>query len=138
MGQLIIPFKEDQEQESAYSTSASIWPNEIKRMIKENSINTNKTNENEIYMNFVTNHLHELDHHLHQYEIEMNKSINNFYGYTLTIQNMLETYLQQNRSSLCMKIEHKTELVYYDYQIRTLKLAYNHHNPNLYQVCIHQ
>jgi hypothetical protein len=62
MGQLIIPSKEEQ---SNYPTNLSIWSNEIKIMIQK-STKMNKTNENDLCMNFVCNHIHELDHQLKQ------------------------------------------------------------------------
>lgn len=133
IGQLIIESKEQLN----YSINLSVWPKDIKIIIRK-STNMNNTNENEICMNFVSNYIYELDHQLKKYEAELNKRKNNLYGYTLTIKQMLETYIQHNLSSLRIEMAHKTELVYYDYHIQTLKLAYYHQNPNEYQVCVYK
>jgi hypothetical protein len=130
MGQLII---QQQKQLVAYSTNVPIWPKEIKTMLK--SKNIDKTNENQIYLNFVNHHLHELDNQLKQFQTELNLKTNHFQGYTLTMQKMIETYLEQNLHCLHMKIEHEIELIHYDYHIQALKLEYFRHKPNAYQVC---
>jgi hypothetical protein len=81
------------------------------------------------------NYLDELDQRLKQIKTELNLKANHFQGYTLTIQRIIETYIEQNLHSLRMKIEHQIELIYYDYHIRALKLEYYRHQPNGYQVC---
>ncbi|CAF4610511.1 unnamed protein product, partial [Rotaria socialis] len=59
---------------------------------------------------------------------------NNFQGYTLSIQEIIITYIEQNlNSSLSKKIKHQVELIHYDYHIRALKLEYFQHKPNEYQ-----
>ncbi|CAF1411351.1 unnamed protein product [Rotaria sordida] len=130
-GQLIIQSKEQLN----CLTNLHIWPKEIKTIITQKSIKMNATNENEIYMNFISNKLHELDNQLKQYQAELNQKINSFYGYTLKLQQLIETYIQQNMSSFRMEIEHKIELIHYDYYIQALKLEYYRHDPNVYQVC---
>lgn len=121
---------------SIYSTKTEIWPKEIKTMILQSTTTTtmNKTIENETCMAFVNNNLHQLDQQLKQYEVELKIQTANFNGYTLTIQQTIETYIKQNLSSLYMEIEHKIQLVHYDYHIRALKLEYLQHKPTEYQV----
>ncbi|CAF2136822.1 unnamed protein product [Rotaria magnacalcarata] len=64
----------------------------------------------------------------------MNIKANNFPGYTISIQERLMTYIEQNlNSSLSKKIEHQVDLIHYDYHIRALKLEYFQHKPNEYQ-----
>ena len=130
MGQLII----SSETTLSYSTTLSIWPKEIKSMVLL-SKNVDKTNENASCSKLVNDHLNELDHQLKQYQMELNMKANHFPGYTLSIQTLMETYIEQNLHSLRMEIEHKVELVYFDYHIQALKLEYYRHNPNDYQVC---
>jgi hypothetical protein len=130
LGELIIPSKE----QLLYSTTIPIWPKEIKTLLQL----TKKTNkdDDEIYLNFVNDHLHELDHQLKQYQTELNIKANNFNGYTLAIQKILETYIEQNLQSFRMKIEHQIELIHYDYHIRALKLEFFRYKPNADQVCV--
>jgi hypothetical protein len=131
-GQLIIPS--ETKQKLCYSTTLSIWPKEIKTIALSNK--KNKTNENEICLKFTNGQLNALQHQLKQYQQEFNIKANNFQGYTISIQNMLMTYIEQNLDlSLHKKIEHQVELIHYDYHIRALKLEYFQHKPNEYQVC---
>ena len=45
-------------------------------------------------------------------------------NYSLIIQKMLETYIEQNLRSFRMHIEHQIELVYHDYHIQALQREY--------------
>jgi len=130
MGQLIMPSKT----KLSYSITLPIWPKEIKTMVLS-SKNMNKTNENESCLKFVNNQLDKLEYQLKQYQMELNSKANYFQGYTLGVQRIIETYIEQNLQPLRMKIEHEIELVLYDYHIRALKLEYSRHNPTAYQVC---
>jgi hypothetical protein len=131
-GQLIIPS--EIKQKLSYSTTLPIWPKEIKTIVLSN--NKGKTNENEICLKFVNEQLNELQRHLRSYQQELNIHANNYQGYTLSIQEMLMTYIEQNlNSSLHKKIEHQVELIHYDYHIRALKLEYFQLQPNQYKVC---
>ncbi|CAF1006674.1 unnamed protein product [Rotaria sordida] len=128
-GQLIIQSKEQLN----CLTNLHVWPKEIKIIIKQKSIKMNATNENDIYINFISNKLHELDNQLKQYQTELNQKIISFYVNPLELQQLIETYIQQNLSSFRMEIEHKIELIHYDYYIQALKLEYYRYNPNEYQ-----
>ncbi|CAF1493907.1 unnamed protein product [Rotaria sordida] len=128
-GQLIIPY--ETKQRLSYPTTLSIWPKEIKAIVLSNK--KDKTNENEICLKFVNNQLNELQRQLKQYQQELNIKANNFQGYTLSIQEIIITYIEQNlNSSLSKKIEHQVELIHYDYHIQALKLEYFQHKPNEY------
>jgi hypothetical protein len=130
-GHLIIPS--ETKQKLSYSTTLPIWPKEIKTIVLSNK--KDKTNENEICLKFTNGQLNALQHQLKQYQQEFNIKANNFQGYTLSIQKILMTYIEQNlNSSLNKKIEHQIELVHYDYHIRALKLECLRHKPNEYQV----
>ena len=131
IGQLIIPSKT----KLPYSTTVSIWPKEIKSMLPV-STNIDKTNENESCLKLVNDRLHELDHQLKHYQIEFNMKINRFQGYLPTIRTSIETYIEENLHSLCMKIDHKIELIHFDYHIQALKIEYLRQNPNAFQVCL--
>ncbi|CAM4846495.1 unnamed protein product [Rotaria magnacalcarata] len=129
-GQLIAPF--ETKQKLFYSTTLPIWPKEIKTIVLSNKKDT--TNENEIYLKFANGQLNALQHQLKQYQQELNIKANNFQGYTLSIQEMFLTYIEENlNSSLSKKIKHQVELIHYDYHIRALKLEYFRHTSNEYQ-----
>ena len=131
-GQLIIPS--ETKQKLSYSTTLPIWPKEIKTIVLSN--NKDKTNENEICLKLVNEQLNELERQLKRYQQELNIQANNYQGYSLSIQEMLMAYVEQNlNDSLHKKIEHQVELIYYDYHIRALKLEYFQQQPNQYKVC---
>ena len=67
MGQLIIPSK---NKTTLFNNCTQYGQKKLKTCY--NSTNNDKTNENEICLNFVNNHLHELDHQLKQYQTELN------------------------------------------------------------------
>ena len=130
LGQLII----HNEQSVAYSTNVPIWSKEIKTFVR--TMKTYMTaNENEICLNFVHHHLHELANQLKTCQMQWNHQTAQFQGYTLTMQKMMETYIEQNLEWLRMEIEHIIEVIYYDYHIRALKLEYFRHQRKEYHVC---
>ncbi|CAF1518041.1 unnamed protein product, partial [Rotaria magnacalcarata] len=129
-GQLMIPS--ETKQKLFYSTTLSIWPKEIKTIALSNK--KDKTNENEICLKFTNGHLYALKNHLKEYQQELNIKANNYPGYTLSIQEIIETYIEENlNASLYKKIQHQVALIHYDYHIRALKLEYLRHKPNEYQ-----
>ncbi|CAF1646668.1 unnamed protein product [Rotaria magnacalcarata] len=121
-GQLIIPS--ETKQKLSYSTTLPIWPKEIKTIVLSNK--KDKTNGNEICLKFTNGQLNALQHQLKQYQQELNIKANNFQGYTISIQEKLMTYIEQN-------LEHQVELIHYDYHIRALELEYFQHKTNEYQ-----
>ena len=93
IGQLIVQSQE----QSMYSTHIPIWPKHIKTLIQSTITTTiNKTLGNEDCMTFVNHHIHQLDMQLKQYELQLKIQTTNFHGYTLTVQQTIETYIKQN------------------------------------------
>ncbi|CAF3964179.1 unnamed protein product [Rotaria sp. Silwood1] len=115
-----------------YSTNLPIWPKEINALVQKPTHINNK-NENDFYMNFINDRLRVLDNKLKEYEYELIKRINSISGYSLQVQHLIETYVEQNLSTLRLEIEHKIQLIHYDYHIQALKLEYYRHHPNEYQ-----
>ncbi|CAF3345031.1 unnamed protein product [Rotaria socialis] len=129
-GQLMVPF--ETKQKLCYPTTLSIWPKEIKTIALSNK--KDKTNENEICLKFASGHLYALQNQLKEYQQELNIKANNYPGYTLSIQEIIKTYIEENLNvTLCKRIQHQVELIHYDYHIRALKLEYLRHKPNEYQ-----
>ncbi|CAF4660270.1 unnamed protein product [Rotaria sp. Silwood1] len=128
MGQLVVPWKT----QTPGSINIRIWPKAIKTML--GSANTDKANENDLYLKFVHQQLDALDNQLKDCQRQLDTRANNMTGYSLSIQKMIELYIEKNLHFSRMEIEHKVELVHYQYYIRALKLAYLRLNPNKYQV----
>jgi hypothetical protein len=95
-----------------------------------------KDNENKhgIYQSFVRRQLFTLDTLLMKYQDQLNVTATLFHGYTLHIQQTIETYIEEHLRSFRMKIEHHIELIHYDYHIQALKLDYLRHHPTQFQV----
>ena len=129
-GQLIEPYVE----QLSYATNRSICPKRLKEMLT--SAKLKGTNKEEVPMEFIEDVLNELDDLLKQYHVELNRRSNHFTNYTLTIQRMIERYIEENLHSLRMNIEHQIELVYHGYHIQALQLEYERHRPNTAQVCL--
>ncbi|CAF1164445.1 unnamed protein product [Adineta ricciae] len=130
-GQLI--HQSTQNESITYPTNVSIWPNEIRAMLQAIETVKNTNVNHEAYLEFMNSHLHELDNHLKKSQLELNDKIKCFQGYTLTIHTHIGTYLEQHLHSFRMEIEHKIELVHYDYHIHALDLEYCRLNPNIHQ-----
>lgn len=111
-------------------TTISVWPKDITSVFKLN----NTTNSNEIYSNFVNQHLGFLGRRLNICQTELHSKVTNICGYSLTVQKIIETYIEKHLGSFRLKTEHQIELLHYDYHIRALKIEYVRHNPNQYQV----
>ncbi|CAF1586503.1 unnamed protein product, partial [Adineta steineri] len=112
------------------SETIPIWPKDITSLFKLN----NTTNAHEIYLNFVNQQLHALDHQLNICKTGLNTKANNICGYSIMVQKIIDTYIEKHIQPFRLKTEHQTELIHYDYHIRTLKLQYIQHNPNQYQI----
>jgi hypothetical protein len=115
-----------------FPLNSCIWPKQIKTMLPLKNID--QVEKNRIYHNFTCKHLSKLDSQLKEYQHKLNLKVNNYPYYSFTIQNRIESYIEQNIKFFRSTIEHRTELVYYDYCIRALKLKYFQQNPNTYQV----
>ena len=87
-------------------------------------------------MNIVNSYIDKFNQQLKQCQTELNNRKNKFHCFTLTMAQMIQTYIEQHLSSLCIEIQHKIELVHYDYYIEAVKLAYIQCKPNQYQVCL--
>ncbi|CAM4969512.1 unnamed protein product [Rotaria socialis] len=127
LGHLMMESK----QKFNYPTNLKIWPKEMKTMLQSAMIDA--TNEHEIFVDFVNHHLHELDHQFKHIQMEWNRKANNFNGYTLIVEKLFEKYIEQNLSYLRMEIEHKIELIHYDYHMQAVKIEFSCHHPNEYQ-----
>jgi hypothetical protein len=103
-----------------------IWPAEV----VQSKMNTKEPTNDNTWLTYVTKYLCELDTKIKQYQIELNVKKIPMSNYIQTI----ETYVQQGLESVRLEIEHKIALVQYDYNDRTLELAFLQHHPTEYQV----
>ncbi|CAM4935442.1 unnamed protein product [Rotaria socialis] len=127
MGQLINQSKI----QCNYPVDVKIWPEEVKNILSSREIN--KKNEHKICSQFVKCYLRKFNDQLEQYHMKWHKETDHFHGYTYQILQLFENYMKQYLRPLCLKIEHKIEVLHYDYHIQAIKHEYNRHNPNEYQ-----
>ncbi|CAF5220665.1 unnamed protein product [Rotaria magnacalcarata] len=132
MGQLINQSKI----QCNYPVDVKIWPEEVKNILSSREIN--KRNEHKICSQFVKCCLRKFNDQLEQYHMKWHKETDHFHGYTYQILQLFENYMKQYLRPLCLKIEHKIEVLHYDYHIQAIKHEYNRHNPNEYQVSTDQ
>lgn len=111
----------------------SIWPQELQQVIVNNN-RSMKDIDNQYYLTFIRKQLHILDLKLNECRTQLNILANQFHGYTLQIQTIIKSYIDEHAREFRMKIEHQIELLHYTYQIRALKLEYLHLCPNQFQV----
>lgn len=111
----------------------SIWPQELQQVIVNNN-RSMKDIDNQYYLTFIRKQLHILDLKLNECRTQLNILANQFHGYTLQIQTIIKSYIDEHAREFRMKIEHQTELLHYTYQIRALKLEYLRLCPNQFQV----
>lgn len=134
LGQLI----KQQKNYIFYSTNISIWPKEIKRIIIT-TMNEQQQEHTDTYtsaMDLVCYHRQELERQLRQIQIQWNEKVNHLSSYNLKVEQLLQDYIIQNQDEFQKEIEHKIELVTYDYQIEAIKQEFNRQNPTEYQVCV--
>ncbi|CAF3729036.1 unnamed protein product [Rotaria socialis] len=128
LGQLI----KQQKNYVFYSTNISIWPKEIKRIIIT-TMNEQHTDTYTSSMDLVCYHRQELERQLRQIQIQWNEKVNHLSGYNLKVEQLLQDYIIQNQDEFQKEIEHKIELVTYDYHIEAIKQEFNRQNSTEYQ-----
>ena len=112
-----------------------IWPKEIKVLlatkIRTSTINTTKTNKNDIYIQFVNTLIQELSRVLTQFQLEssnMKSTLMN--DFTFANEEIFQTYLPEKFHSFPVEVKHKMELVHCHHHIRAL----NHNNYDQLQM----
>ncbi|CAF1989787.1 unnamed protein product [Rotaria magnacalcarata] len=124
-------FNLDSKEHYSYPMNYKIWPKKIQSILS--FIQIKEENKQQMHIDFVYDYIDELKQQLTTSQIEHEKMTKNFHGYTFSIEELLEDYLEKNLSSLRMHIEHKIKLIHYDYHIQVIKLTYEQEHPNEYQ-----
>ncbi|CAF4795182.1 unnamed protein product [Rotaria socialis] len=98
-------FNLDSKEQYSYPMNYKLWPEKIQSILS--FIQIKEENKQQMYIDFVYDYINELKQQLTTSQIEYEKMTKNFHGYTLSIEELLEDYLEKNLSSLRMHIEHK-------------------------------
>lgn len=121
-------------EQAIYATHLPILPKGIEHLLTLAKLNG--ADEMEVGRRFAEDTLNELENLSKQYHMELHTRSNCFTNYTVTIQRMIETYIEQHLHCHRINIEHQIGLVYHDYHIQALQLEHERYRPNAAQVCL--
>ncbi len=111
----------------------SVWPIPIKSRMK-NSVRQG-INEHNACLVYVQNRLLELEKGIQQSQINLQNQIKRRPDYSSSnIAQAIEKFVENKLSNVRDKIQHKIQLVHYDYKERILEEQYLQHNPTEAQV----
>lgn len=110
------------------------WPMEVKNITK--SIKSKYMSEDQLCMAIVMNVLYELKDKLEKMGKDLNVKINLIHQYTLDIGRKLKAYIVDNMRLFRLHLEHRMEVIYYEYHIEALKVEFYRHQPCSSHVCM--
>lgn len=111
----------------------SVWPTQVQTIVRK--INNNVArNQNNACMQLVQERLDKFRTKMQQYEIQLDHLKRRLQGNKETVFHTIEMFIQQNQENFREKIDHKINLVQYDYNDRVLELQFLQQNPSDYCV----
>ncbi|CAF1651422.1 unnamed protein product [Rotaria magnacalcarata] len=109
------------------------WPKPIKYMVKVTV--RFGTEEHDACLAYVESRLVELEKMSQESHTQLKFQINRLSSiYSSTVRQVMDTFVEQQLTSLRMKIEHKVELLHYDYDEHILQLEYLEQQPTEVQI----
>jgi hypothetical protein len=119
-----------------------VWPIQVKSAVSAQPSNMSRTtmemneeDQHHAYEELVHCRLQEMNEKIEQYRIQLNEMKSGLIGFTSTMEEVIDTYIQQyGIKPLQMKRDHKIALLEYDYDAEILQRKYLQENPNEYQV----
>jgi hypothetical protein len=119
-----------------------VWPIQVKSAVSAQPSNMSRTtmemneeDQHHAYEELVHCRLQEMNEKIEQYQIQLNEMKSGLIGFTSTMEEVIDTYIQQyGIKPLQMKRDHKIALLEYDYDAEILQRKYLQENPNEYQV----
>jgi hypothetical protein len=121
-------------------SNLKVWPSSLKLMIQLDQRATTMSDVNQIKVDddrclkYVNDHRRELDKTQQQCQEQFNLKKKQFYGFTITTENILQTFIKEQIQSLRLKYECSIQLVEFDYREQVLEHALLQQNPNEQQV----
>ncbi|CAF1450004.1 unnamed protein product [Rotaria sordida] len=124
-----------------------VWPTQVKSMFLAKRGTTTTTTTMEIIQddnhldceNFVRESLQETNDKIEQYQRQLDEKKSRLKGFTLAIQEAVETYVQQHGSKpLEMERDLQIASVKHDYEAEILERKYLQEQPNDYQIQVAQ
>ncbi|CAF1506248.1 unnamed protein product, partial [Rotaria sordida] len=117
------------------SLTAQLWPISVRSIVKNNIHSS--VNEHNACLTYVKERLAELEKHIQQYQSNLSHQTNRLstvVNNLLIIRQNIETFIEEKLTYLRRRIEHKIQLVNYDYDEYILELQYLQHHPTEIQI----
>jgi hypothetical protein len=114
-----------------------IWPKQIQALVQSShrsSIDQAAAVDDDVCLTFVNDCLHELNMNHEQYRHELNVKTSRLLGYTRTMEDRIEKFVQQGLLTQRLDIDHQMALVQYHYIDELLHRVHLAQNPNEHQV----
>ncbi|CAF1392801.1 unnamed protein product [Adineta steineri] len=121
-------------------TNFKIWPLKIKTMIQYAQRPTTISDPNQILVNdsmclkYVNEYLQELNSKQKQLQEQLMLKQKQPHGYTNTIENILETFIQEQNQNLRLQYEYDMKLVEFDYREQLLVHKFHEEKPTQQQL----
>lgn len=124
-------------------TNLQVWPLHLKKIIQLDQDATTTTTLNDFNQievsdyecfKFVNKKLHELNENQYQFQQQLILKKKEFFGYTSSIENTLQTFIQEHLESLRLQYQYKIKLIEFYYNERVLEHEIQQQNPNEQQV----
>ena len=118
---------------SRHTLNIQMWPMPVKLRVKVNISSDNK--KHDTCLTYVKKRLMELEKNIKQSQSNLYDQINRLSSFSSSfIRQTIEKFVEDRLINLRQNIEHKIQLVNYDYDEEILRLQYLQHNPNEAQV----
>jgi len=121
-------------------SNLKVWPKDVQTMIQLVLSSRTSSDLDQFHLNnkycyrFVHEHLRKFDEKQQQLKEQLIIKKKQFYGYTNTIENSLETFIQKNSKALRFEYEYAMKIMEFDYRERVLDHAFEQQNPTPQQV----
>jgi len=121
-------------------SNLKVWPTCVKSMIQSCERKTTISDISQIQVNddkcfkFVSEHLSDLNEKEQQSQQQLSLKKKQFYGYSFTIEETLQTFIQEHMQPLYNQYEYDIAMIKYEYQEGVLNTDFHQQNPNEQQV----
>ncbi|CAF1541043.1 unnamed protein product [Rotaria sordida] len=109
-----------------------VWVKSVQSMVK--MAVRSGLEKHDACLTYVKNRLVQLDKSKQECHADLQVQLNHLSHYSTIIQPAIDTFIEENLLSLRKKIQHKIQLVYFDYEEEIIKHEYLKQNPNDAQI----
>ncbi|CAF3864992.1 unnamed protein product, partial [Adineta steineri] len=133
---LIIAIDDLEESESNYK----VWPLRIRTMIQYGRCQTTISNPHDIqftdenHLDFIREHFENLNERQQQINKELMKYKTNIVGFTDNLEQILQTFVEENIQFVRLQYYHAIKLIKFDYREQLLDYKFQKQNPTSQQM----